>query len=62
LLRAARTRAGLSQQGLAVAAGLHANAVQHLEVGRTRPMASTAAALADALGISLDALFTTPEA
>jgi transcriptional regulator with XRE-family HTH domain len=56
-LRRARLNAGLSQQALAVRAGLYPNIVGYLERGRVQPKAVTAVALADALDVPLDALF-----
>lgn len=56
-LRAARKRSGMSQSQLASQAGLTVDAVQNLEQGRRPdPRLSTAAALARAMGISLDDL------
>jgi transcriptional regulator with XRE-family HTH domain len=56
-LRELRIAAGLTQQELAVRAGLSVSAVAHLEVGRIPdPRVSTLQALARALGVSLDSL------
>jgi transcriptional regulator with XRE-family HTH domain len=56
-LRELRTAAGLTQQELAVKAGLSMSAVAHLEGGRIPdPRLSTLKALARALGVSLDDL------
>jgi transcriptional regulator with XRE-family HTH domain len=56
-LRELRTAAGLTQQDLAVKAGLSMSAVAHLEGGRIPdPRLSTLKALARALGVSLDDL------
>jgi len=52
-----RAAAGLSQQSLAVAAGLSVSLVSHLEQGsRSDPRISTTTALARALGVTLDDL------
>jgi transcriptional regulator with XRE-family HTH domain len=54
-LKALRQAAGLSQQALAVAAGLSTSAVFQIEQGqKADPRFSTVAALAKALGVSLD--------
>ena len=50
-LRAAREKAGLSQEALAERAGMHRNAVALLETGKRDPRVSTVAKLAKALGI-----------
>lgn len=50
-LRAAREKAGLSQEALAERAGMHRNAVALLETGKRDPRVSTVAKLAQALGI-----------
>ena len=48
---------GLTQQGLAVKAGLSIGAVVQIEAGKiTDPRASTLKALAGALGVSVDEL------
>jgi transcriptional regulator with XRE-family HTH domain len=50
-----REGAGLSQQALATAAGLSISVVTQLEQGnRSDPRVSTAAALASALGVTMD--------
>lgn len=51
LLRAARGRAGISQEALAARAGLDRSAVGQLERAVTAPRLSTAMRLASALGI-----------
>lgn len=51
LLRAARERAGISQEALAARAGLDRSAVGQLERAETSPRLSTAMRLACALGI-----------
>ena len=54
-----RVAAGMSQQSLAVAAGLSVSLVSQIEQGsRSDPRISTTAALAKALGVSLDDLMT----
>ena len=56
-LRELRTAAGLTQQDLAVKAGLSISAVVHIEAGRIPdPRVSTLKALAKALGCRLDDL------
>jgi transcriptional regulator with XRE-family HTH domain len=56
-LRELRTAAGLTQQTLAVKAGLSVSVVAHIESGRIPdPRLSTLRALAKALGASLDEL------
>lgn len=57
-LRAAREKAGLSQEALAERAGMHRNAVALLEAGKRDPRVSTVAKLAKALGISASDLLT----
>jgi transcriptional regulator with XRE-family HTH domain len=56
-IRQRRRDAGLSQQGLAVAAGLSISVIAQLEQGqRDDPRVSTLAAIARALGVRLDVL------
>jgi transcriptional regulator with XRE-family HTH domain len=56
-VRGLRSAAGLTQQQLATAAGLSVSLVAQLEQGTTGdPKLSTATALAEALGVSLDVL------
>jgi transcriptional regulator with XRE-family HTH domain len=56
-LKQLRTAAGMTQQALAVKAGLSVSAVVHLEAGRIPdPRISTLRALARALGVSIDDL------
>ena len=56
-LKALREDAGMSQQSLAVSAGLSVSLVSQIERGsRVDPRMSTLAALATALGVSLDEL------
>jgi transcriptional regulator with XRE-family HTH domain len=55
-----REAAGLSQQALAAAAGLSISVVTQLEQGaKADPRVSTAAALAAALGVTMDELLAT---
>jgi len=53
-LQELRRRAGLSQAGLATAAGGSRANVRDLEQGRRQPAWRTLLALADALGVALD--------
>jgi transcriptional regulator with XRE-family HTH domain len=54
-VRRLRVRAGLTQQALAVAAGLSVSAVAQIEAGKTPdPRLSTLRAMAGALGVSID--------
>ena len=55
-LRRAREAAGLSQQALAVRAGVSVFAVSKIEQGAVEPSWPMACALADAMGVSLDSL------
>ena len=56
-LKELREDAGMSQQSLAVSAGLSVSLVSQIERGsRVDPRMSTLAALATALGVSLDEL------
>jgi transcriptional regulator with XRE-family HTH domain len=56
-LKALRAVAGMSQQSLAVSAGLSVSLVSQIERGsRADPRMSTITALAEALGVSLDEL------
>ena len=52
-MRAQRQSAGLTQEQLAEAAGLHPRTIQLLEAAEREPGLATAAALADALGTPL---------
>jgi transcriptional regulator with XRE-family HTH domain len=57
-----RNSAGMSQQALAVAAGLSISVVTQLEQGtKADPRISTAAALAAALGVTVDVLLASDE-
>jgi transcriptional regulator with XRE-family HTH domain len=55
-LRAARLKAGLSQEEVANACGLHRTEISLLERGRRQPRLETLARLADLLGSTLDEL------
>lgn len=56
-LKELRVAAGMSQQSLAVAAGLSVSLVSQIEQGsRSDPRISTTTALAKALGVTLDEL------
>ncbi len=55
-LQALRKKAGLSQSGLAQAAGLPVGSIQNWELDRYLPRIDAAAKLARALGVSLDEL------
>jgi len=56
-LKELRETTGMSQQSLAVSAGLSVSLVSQIERGsRVNPRISTIAALATALGVSLDEL------
>lgn len=55
-LRQMRAAAGLSQQALAVKAGVSVFAVAKIEQGTVEPSWPMACALADAMGVSLDSL------
>ena len=56
VLRARRAALGLSQAGLAEAAGIGVRQIARYEAGEQQPVLSVAAALADALDISLNRL------
>jgi transcriptional regulator with XRE-family HTH domain len=60
-LQAHRKVAGLSQQALAVKAGMSIRQVMYLEAGTKEPKLSTAQALADALGLTLAELLAPPK-
>ena len=55
-LQCLRQAAGLSQSGLAKAAGVPIGTLRNWEQGRRVPLLDTAARVAKALGVSLDAL------
>ena len=54
LLREARTRAGLTQAGLAERAGMRQSVISVYESGRRQPSLPTLAAMIDATGYTLD--------
>jgi transcriptional regulator with XRE-family HTH domain len=60
-LRRLRQEAGLTIQALADKAGMHLESVAQLERGRRRPTWESVLALADALGISVEAFRDRPE-
>ncbi len=59
-LRGLRTASGLSREQLAVTAGKSMSAVIAYEQGREAPGVNAAAALAEALGTTVDALLGDP--
>lgn len=59
-IRELREAAGMTQAGLAEAAGLTARAVEGLERGRGMPRLDTACALADAMGVDVGELRRPP--
>lgn len=56
-IKAARKRAGLTQQQLADAVGVGRVAIGHLETGERQPSLDLANRIAAALGTTLDALY-----
>lgn len=57
MVKAHRERAGYSQSELASRLDTHQTAIAHWESGRREPTATNLAAIATALGISMDVLF-----
>src|SRR5919198_4505538 len=55
-LRRLRQEAGLSQAGLAAAAGIHLRQIHRYESGEQQPALDVAQRLATALGVTLDEL------
>ena len=55
VLKRLRNQAGLTQEGLAQASGLSVGAVREYEQNRRQPILSNAFALANALGVKVDA-------
>ena len=53
ILRAKRTRAGLTQKAVAKAAGVRPETVSRIEAGLGNPTIGTLTALADSLGLEL---------
>ena len=60
-LRAWRERKALSQRDLARVAGISQFSISKIETGQQEPRPSTIRKLAEALGVTLDELFHTPE-
>lgn len=56
-VRVYRTARGLTQAELADLAGITPQALRSIEKGRSNPRVKTAKAIAEVLGITLDALF-----
>jgi transcriptional regulator with XRE-family HTH domain len=56
VIRRRRAELGLSQADLAAAAGVGARQIRRYEAGEQQPVLSAAAAIADALGISVNEL------
>jgi transcriptional regulator with XRE-family HTH domain len=56
VIRQRRTELGMSQADLGVAAGVDARQIRRYEAGQSQPVLSVAAAIADALGISINEL------
>src|SRR3954469_19869474 len=56
VLRRLRQEAGLSQAGLAAAAGIHLRQIHRYESGEQQPALDVAHRLASALGVTLDEL------
>ncbi len=59
-LRDLRNHAGLTREKLAVAAGMSMTSIAHHEQGERIPGLNAAARLAEALGITVDALLGDP--
>lgn len=57
-LRRARHRAGLSQEALGFASGVHRTEVSLIELGQRNPRLTTIVSLAQGLGLSLCELLT----
>lgn len=58
LLRRAREEAGMTMRQLADAAGVSANTISLIEASRSAPRADVLKALAEALGTSMDAIWS----
>jgi transcriptional regulator with XRE-family HTH domain len=56
VIRRRRTELGMSQADLGAAAGVDARQIRRYESGQSQPVLSVAAAIADALGISINEL------
>ena len=52
-----RTRRGLSQEGLAIKSGIGRSTISEIEAEKHDPTVSVAAALARALGVTIEELF-----
>jgi transcriptional regulator with XRE-family HTH domain len=61
-IREERVRQGMSLRGLARAVGVSASMVSQIETAKAKPSVSTLYAITSALGISIEDLFTAPEA
>lgn len=57
-VRRARKRAGLSQEALGFASGVHRTEVSLIELGRRNPSLTTVVSLARGLGLELQELLT----
>lgn len=60
-IREERTKAGLSVRGLAREAGVSPSLISQIELGRVQPSVDTLYSIANALGITVDILFTESE-
>lgn len=60
-VRARREAAGMTQKQLAQAVGVKQAMISHIEVGERLPSLPLAIQLADALGVTVDALYSTQE-
>src|SRR5215211_4673001 len=60
IIRRLRQEAGLSQAGLAAAAGVHTRQITRYESGEQQPALGVAQRLAQALGVTLDELAGAP--
>lgn len=61
-LRAERVRRGISVRGLARSVGVSASMISQIETARSRPSVRTLYAITEALGVSVEDLFTAPGA
>ncbi len=59
-LRAERVRRGVSVRGLARRVGVSASMISQIETARSRPSVRTLYAITEALGVSVEDLFTAP--
>ena len=60
-IRVARAEARMSQEELAKAAGVSAASIKNYESGESCPLLQTAAAMAEALGVTVNDLCGIPE-